>query len=93
MQSETSWSATDVLETSSKWAIQKAAESTGYLIGNNITDKIRRVSKMSPQNNLETSEEEILREEYLSPEPRHKIVILRLKKENYWWSEINTIII
>ena len=39
---------------------------------------------MSPQNNSETNEEEILREKYISPEPRHKIAdVLRLKVENH----------
>ena len=43
-----------------KKAIQKTAEATGDLIRNKVTDKIRRVSKTSPQNNSETNENEIL---------------------------------
>ena len=55
--------------------------------------EITRVSKNSPQNNSETNEEEILRERYISPELRHKIIDdLRLKIENCW-SKINIIII
>ena len=54
--------------------------------------EITRVSKNSPQNNSETNEEEILREGYISPELRHKIIgDLRLKIESYW-SKINIII-
>ena len=40
-------SATDALKTSSKRVIQKIAEGTGDLIGNNIANKITRVSKIS----------------------------------------------
>ena len=43
--------ATDALQTSSKRAIQKTAEATGYLIGNTIAKRITVVSKHSPQNN------------------------------------------
>ena len=39
-----------------------------YLIGNEIADKITRVSKTSPKNNSETNVEEILRERYISPD-------------------------
>ena len=52
----------------------KAVEATGDLIGNNIADKITRVSKTSTQNNLETNKEEILRERYISPEQRKEII-------------------
>ena len=38
-------SATDELETASKRAIQKAAEKTGDLVGNEIADKIISISK------------------------------------------------
>ena len=78
-------SATDPLKTASKGAIQKTAEATGDLSGNKIGDKITKVSKTSPKNNLETNEEEMLREKFISPELRQKIIDdLRLKKENYW---------
>ena len=50
-------SATDVLKTASKSAIQKIVEATGDLIGIKIADKITRVSKFSPQNNSGTNEE------------------------------------
>ena len=46
-------SATDAIKTS-KGAIQKTAEATGYLIGNKITNTIIKVSKNSQQNNSET---------------------------------------
>ena len=49
------------------------------------------VSKTLPKNNLETNEEEILRERYISPELRQKIINdLRLKEENYWYNNIIT---
>ena len=57
-----------------KKAIQKTVEATGDLIRNKITDKIRRVSKTSPQNNSETNENEILWERYIFPEERQKII-------------------
>ena len=47
-------SATDAHETSSKRAYQKAAETTGDLIGNKIADRITRVSKNSRLNISET---------------------------------------
>ena len=72
-------SATDALKTASKRAIQKTAEGTGDL----IADKITRVSKASPKNNSETSKE-MLREKYISPELRQKVIDdLRLKEENF----------
>ena len=40
-------STTDAIKTTSKRAIQKAAETTGDLIGNKIADKITSVSKKS----------------------------------------------
>ena len=58
-------SATDAFKTSSKWAIQKTADATWDLIGNNIADKF---SKTLSQINSETitNEEKILRETYIS---------------------------
>ena len=48
-------------------------------MGNRIVDNITRSSKTSPQNNLETNDE-ILREKYISPELRQKIIDdLRMK--------------
>ena len=79
----TKQSATDALKGASKRAIQKTAEATGDLIG---------LPKTSPKNNSESNEEEILREKYIQPELRQKIIDdLRLKEENCWWSKINTI--
>ena len=66
-------SAIDALNTTSNRAIQKTAKATVDLIGNEIADKITRVSKTSPENYSETNEEEILRERYISPELRQKI--------------------
>ena len=59
---QTKQSATDALKTISKRAIQDTAEATCDLTGNKIADKIIRVSKTSPKNNLRTNEEETLRE-------------------------------
>ena len=42
------------------------------LIGNKIADKITRVSKTSPKNNLKANEEETLREKSISPQLRQK---------------------
>ena len=40
-------SVTDALRTNSKRVIQKAAEATGDLIGNNIANRITKVSKIT----------------------------------------------
>ena len=42
------------------------------LVGNKIEDEIIRVSKISPQNNVERNEEKLLREKCKSPELRQK---------------------
>ena len=47
-------SATDALATASKIAVQKTAEASGDLIGNNIANRITKVSKNSQQNNSKT---------------------------------------
>ena len=47
---------------------------TGDLIGNKIADRMTKVSKISPKNNSERNEEEILRERYISPKQRPKII-------------------
>ena len=52
--------------------LQKTAEPTCDLIGNKNADKITRASKTSPKNNLQTNEEEILKEKYISPESKKK---------------------
>ena len=73
--------ATDTFKTASKRAIQKTGETTGDLIGNNIADKIKNVSKTSPQYNLETNEE-MLTEKYIFPELRQEIIdYLSLKED------------
>ena len=73
----TKQSATDALKTTSKRAIQETAEATCDLIGNKIADKITRVSKASPKNNLKTNEEETLREKSITPQLRQKILMTK----------------
>ena len=63
-------SATDPLKTASKTAIEKTAEATGDLIGNKNANRIRKVSKTSPQNNSVANIGKIHRERYISPEER-----------------------
>ena len=73
--------------------IKKAGEITSDLIGNKIVDKITRVWKNSPKTNSETNEEEILKEKYISPELRRKIIDdLRIQEENFWYVKNNIII-
>ena len=73
----TKQSATDALKTTSKRAIQETAEATCDLIGNKIADKITRVSKASPKNNLKTNEEETLREKSITSQLRQKILMTK----------------
>ena len=65
---------------------QKTAEASGDLIGNEIANKIMKGSRSSPQNNSETitngHDNGIPNQRYISPEG----------KQNYWWSDINSII-
>ena len=78
-------SATDAHITSSKAVIQKPAEATGDLIGNKITNRITKVSKKLPQNNLEKvtdeNEQEIPKETY----------VFRKKTRNYSYFKIKII--
>ena len=69
-------SVTDTLKTELRKAIQKAERTTGDLIDYKVAEKITKVSKTLPQNNLEIveSETEILKERYISPEKRQKII-------------------
>ena len=67
-------SATDAFKTASRKAIQETAEAIDGFIVNKIADKINKVSKTSPQNNSVTNEEKILRERYVFPEERQKII-------------------
>ena len=77
-------SATDVIKTASKRAIQKTAEATSDLVGNKITDKIR-VSKKSTKK-LPTTDEDVeltTHKRYISPEERQQIIDeLRLIPKN-----------
>ena len=71
-------SATDAFKTASKRAIQKKKKKS------EATGRITKVSKVSPKNNSETNEEEIIRERFIPPELSHEIINdLRLKEENY----------
>ena len=80
----TNKSATDTLKSASKRVIQKTEKASSNLIGNKTADKITRASKTSPKNNLEKNQKEMLRERYISPELRQKIINdLRLKGENF----------
>ena len=69
-------SATYALKTSSKKVIQKAPAATADLIGNEIANKITKVSKNSRQNNFELvineNYKELPKERYISAERRKK---------------------
>ena len=73
-------SATDALKTASKRAIQKIAETTGVLVGNEIADKITSISK-NPAKKLQgdglqsnKANNEIRKERYISPKERQQII-------------------
>ena len=76
---------TDAIKTVSKRAIQKTAEATDNLIGNEIADKITSISK-SPKklhskefhSKTDENETEMLKERYISQEKRQIIDELRL---------------
>ena len=79
-------SATDVVKTGYKWAIQKTAEETGDLIGNKIADKIASVSKNKSNNDNNNDDVELSthKKRYISPEERLQIIDeLRLVPKNY----------
>ena len=62
----------DAAKTSSKWVVKKAAEATGYLIGNKIADKI--TSGGRPKEKTKKAEEIFIRSE-----KRHQIInVLKL---------------
>ena len=76
-------SATDALKTTPKIAIQKTTEETGDLTGNKNSDKITKVSTISPQNSSVTVtnktkniglEREIPKERYTFPEKRLQVI-------------------
>ena len=85
-------SRTDAIKTASKRAIQKRAEATGDLIGNEIADKIISVSKKSPtelhsmelhSKDLQNDEMEAPKTRYISLEERQQITDeLRLLQQN-----------
>ena len=68
--------ATDAVKTISKRAIQKAAEAAGIYIGNEIADRVTKVSKIVPHNNLKTVtnkyDKKIPKKRYATPEQRQK---------------------
>ena len=83
-------SATEVIKTASKRAIQKTVEAADDLIGNKIADKITSVSKKKStkelHNNDETEDVEIAtpKKRYISPEERQQIIDeLRLVPKKY----------
>ena len=84
-------STTDAIKTTSKRAIEKTAEATGDLIGNQIADKITSISKKPVKelpNNDEREEQNLEitthKKRYLSPEERQQIIDeLRLVPKNY----------
>ena len=75
-------STTDAIETASKRAIQKTAETTGDMIVNKIADKIASVSKKKStkesHNNDETKQEDVEitthKKRYMYPEERQQII-------------------
>ena len=70
-------SATDVIKTASKRAIQKTAEATGDLIVNKIADKITKKSlkeSHSKESHSNETNNEIPKERYISPQERKQII-------------------
>ena len=72
-------STTDVIKTTSKRPIQKAAEATGDLTGNKIADKITSVlkkssTKLHSQNKEANDESGTPKERYISTEKRQQII-------------------
>ena len=79
----TKQSLTDKLKIALKRGIHKIAGATGDLIGNKIADKITKLSRGSPQNNLESVESEtksigfgkgIPRERHISPKEKQELI-------------------
>ena len=72
-------STTNSTKTASKRVIEKTAQVTGDLIGNNTADKITSFSKKSPtelqsKNDDANSEIEVPKERSISPEERQEII-------------------
>ena len=65
-------SATNTIKTASKSGIQKTAEATGDLIGNQVADKITSVSKSAKE--LQNDETEAPEKRYISPEEGQQII-------------------
>ena len=81
-------STTDARKTASKRAIQKPAEATGDLVGNEIADKITGFSKKSNNNNNNNQDVDLLthKKRYISLEERKQIIDkLRLVPKKYVW--------
>ena len=73
-------SATDAIKTASKRAIQKTAEATGDLIGNNIADKITSISKKKSDNNNNNDDNNDYEltphiKRYISPKKDNKLLM------------------
>ena len=70
-------SATDAIKTAPKRDIEKTAEATGDLIGNEMSDKIMSVSNMSPKElhskELQNDEMKAPIKRYISPVERQQI--------------------
>ena len=76
----------DAIKIASKKAIQKTAETTGYLISNKIADKITSVSK-KPVKELPINDEDVeiatRKKRYILPEEKRRIIDeLRLVPKN-----------
>ena len=67
-------SAMDALKTASQRAIQKTAEATGVLVENEIAGKITRASNTSHRIIQKQMKNKILKEGYISPKERQKII-------------------
>ena len=67
------------LKTASNTAIANTIETTGDLIGDKTTDKIRKISKTSKQSNSEKAKNDhkkkIPRERYISPKKKQKLLM------------------
>ena len=70
-------SAADAIKTASKRAIQKTAEATEDLVGNEIADKITSASKKSHNKEIQSNEvnNEIPKERYISPKKGNKLLM------------------
>ena len=68
-------SATDALKIAGKRAIQKTAEARGDLVGNFNADKITSISKKpASEPHANATSNEILKERYISPQEKQKLI-------------------